>query len=50
MPSAPNASWSGTCCLWLGARPMADIQPMELLAVLQKIEERGALETADRAF
>lgn len=35
---------------WLGARPMADIQPMELLAVLQKIEERGALETADRAL
>lgn len=35
---------------WLGVRPMADIQPMELLAVLQKIEERGALETADRAL
>ena len=35
---------------WLGDRPMADIAPMELLAVLQKIEERGAIETADRGL
>ena len=35
---------------WLGDRPMAAIEPMELLAVLQKVEERGALETADRAL
>lgn len=35
---------------WLGERQMADIEPMELMVVLQKIEERGALETADRAL
>lgn len=35
---------------WLGQRPMASIEPMELLSVLQKVEERGALETADRAL
>lgn len=35
---------------WLGERHMADIEPMELLAVLQKIEARGAVETADRAL
>jgi integrase len=35
---------------WLGARPMADIQPMELLSALHKVEERGALETADRVL
>lgn len=35
---------------WLGARPMDSIEPLELLAVVQKVEERGALETADRAL
>lgn len=35
---------------WLGDRPMGSIEPLELLAVLQKVEERGALETADRAL
>lgn len=35
---------------WIGARPMAEIHAMELLAVLQKVEDRGALETADRAL
>ncbi len=35
---------------WLGARQMAEVEPMELLAVLQKVEQRGALETADRAL
>lgn len=35
---------------WLGQRPMQNIEPMELLAVLQKIEDRGAIETADRAL
>lgn len=33
---------------WIGARPMAEIQPLELLAALHKVEERGAVETADR--
>ena len=35
---------------WIGARPIADIHAMELLAALQKVEERGALETADRVL
>lgn len=34
---------------WLGARPIKEITPPELLAVLRRIEERGALETAHRA-
>ena len=34
----------------LGARPMAGIHAMELLTALQKVEERGALETADRVL
>ena len=33
---------------WIGARPIAEIHAMELLAALQKVEERGALEIADR--
>lgn len=35
---------------WIGDREMTEIQPMELLAVLQKVEARGAVETADRAL
>lgn len=35
---------------WIGERAMEEIQPMELLAVIQKVEQRGALETADRAL
>lgn len=35
---------------WIGERSMTQIEPMELLAVLQKVEERGAVETADRAL
>lgn len=35
---------------WLGDRQMAEIEPMELLAVLQKVEGRGAVETADRGL
>ncbi|MBP9060334.1 MAG: integrase arm-type DNA-binding domain-containing protein [Rhodoferax sp.] len=35
---------------WIGDRRIADIHAMELLAALQKVEERGALETADRAL
>jgi integrase len=35
---------------WIGDRPIAQIHAMELLAVLQKVENRGALETADRAL
>ena len=35
---------------WIGTRVMADIHPMELLVALQKVEERGAVETADRVL
>ena len=35
---------------WIGSKPMQKIEPMEVLAALQKIEERGALETADRGL
>ena len=35
---------------WIGNRPMAEIHAMELLAALQKVEERGAVETADRVL
>ncbi len=33
---------------WLGTRPVAFISAPELLAVLRRIEDRGALETAHR--
>jgi hypothetical protein len=35
---------------WLGRRPIAEIKAPELLAVLRRIESRGALETAHRAM
>jgi len=35
---------------WIGERPIEQIHAMELLAALHKLEERGALETADRAL
>ena len=35
---------------WIGERPMTEIHAMELLAALQKVEERGAIETADRVL
>ena len=35
---------------WIGNRPMPEIHAMELLAALQKVEERGAVETADRVL
>ncbi|AIO41434.1 hypothetical protein DM40_998 [Burkholderia cenocepacia] len=34
---------------WLGARPIAEITAPELLTVLRRIEDRGALDTALRA-
>ncbi|MFZ5656072.1 MAG: tyrosine-type recombinase/integrase [Pseudomonadota bacterium] len=34
---------------WLGSRPIAEIEAPELLAVLRRIEQRGAHETAHRA-
>jgi integrase len=33
---------------WLAERRLADIEPVELLAALRKVEERGAVETANR--
>lgn len=35
---------------WIGDRGIASINRVELLACLRKIEERGAIETADRAL
>lgn len=35
---------------WLGKRPIAEIKAPELLAVLRRIESRGAQETAHRAM
>lgn len=35
---------------WLGKRPIADLRAPELLAVLRRIESRGAQETAHRAM
>ncbi len=35
---------------WLGDRPISEITPPELLKVVQKIEHRGAIETAHRAM
>jgi integrase len=35
---------------WLGAKAIADIKPLELLGVVQRIEQRGANETAHRAL
>lgn len=35
---------------WLGAKQIPDIKAADLLAVLRRIEERGALETAHRAL
>lgn len=34
---------------WLGSRPIDEITPFELLQVLRRIEERGAIEAAHRA-
>jgi integrase len=33
---------------WLGSRPISEIKAPELLSVIRKIEERGALDTAHR--
>lgn len=35
---------------WLGARPVAEITPSELLTVLRRIEQLGKLETAHRVY
>ncbi len=35
---------------WIGGRPVAEVTAPELLAVLRRIEGRGALETAHRAL
>lgn len=35
---------------WLGMRPIAEVSAPEVLAVLRRIEERGAVETAHRAL
>ena len=35
---------------WIGKRRLSEIEPVELLAVLRKTEQRGAVETADRGL
>ena len=35
---------------WIGGRPIAEVDGPELLAAIQRIEKRGALETAHRAL
>lgn len=35
---------------WIGGRPIAEVTAPELLAVMRRIESRGALETAHRAL
>jgi integrase len=35
---------------WLGSRPIREVAPPELLTVIQRIESRGAVETAHRAL
>jgi integrase len=35
---------------WIGGRPITEVNAPELLAVVRRIEERGALETAHRAL
>lgn len=35
---------------WLGRRPIAELAPRDVLAVLRRVEERGAIETAHRAM
>lgn len=33
---------------WIGSRPVSEVKPTELLAVLRRVEDRGALDTAHR--
>lgn len=33
---------------WIGARPVGDIKPTDILTLLKRVEERGALETTHR--
>jgi integrase len=35
---------------WLGNRPIAELTPLEVLTCVQRIEKRGAVETAHRAL
>jgi Phage integrase central domain len=35
---------------WIGKRPIGEIAPKEMLAVIQRIEERGAIYTARRTL
>ncbi len=34
---------------WLGSRPIAEVTPLELLTVLRRIEQRGAIDLTHRA-
>ena len=41
---------AGNVFPWIGTRPITDITAPELLTVIRRIEERGALETAQRCL
>lgn len=43
-----RAMFDGMVFPWIGSRPIADIDAPEMLALLRRIEERGAHETAHR--
>jgi len=43
-------SWLDVVCVSLGTRPIASIEPPDLLAVLHRIEHRGKHETAHRTL
>ncbi|MDD2724679.1 MAG: hypothetical protein PHH59_11745, partial [Methylovulum sp.] len=59
-PFDPFALGAGRCCHrnllglvlfpHIGVKPITDIKPPELLAVLRKIEARNAIDTAHKAF
>jgi integrase len=33
---------------WMGSKPISEVEPVDILAVLRRVESRGALETAHR--
>jgi len=35
---------------WIGGRPIAEVNPQELLSVMRRIESRGAIDTAHRSL
>jgi hypothetical protein len=46
--TASCGDWEKDIFLWIGKRPIAEIKAPELLAVLRRIESRGALKALNR--